>query len=57
MCIRDSLITVTNPATGDVTTCRSCAFGKRPDLTYKKDGDTVAWVFDAGKIDTILGTY
>ena len=50
-------ITVTNPPTGEVTTCRSCAFGKRPDLTYKKDGDTVAWVFDAAKIDTILGTY
>ena len=51
-----NLITVTNPSTGDVTTCRSCAFSK-PDLSYKKDGDTVKWTFDAAKIDTILGIY
>ena len=50
-------ITVTNPSTGDVTTCRSCAFSKKPDLSYKKDGDTVKWTFDAAKIDTILGIY
>ena len=52
-----NLITVTNPSTGDVTTCRSCAFSKKPDLSYKKDGDTVKWTFDAAKIDTILGIY
>lgn len=52
-----NLITITNPATGDVTACRSCAFSKKPDLTYKKDGDVVKWTFDAAKIDTILGIY
>ena len=52
-----NLITVTNPSTGDVTACRSCAFSKKPDLSYKKDGDVVKWTFDAAKIDTILGTY
>ena len=52
-----NLVTVTNPVSGEVTTARSCAFKKKPDLNYKKDGDIIEWVFDAGKIDTILGTY
>lgn len=52
-----NVITVTNPVSGEVTTCRSCAFKKKPDLNYRKDGDMIEWVFDAGKIDTILGTY
>ena len=52
-----NLITITNSTSGDVTVCRSCAFKKRPDLTYAKDGGTVEWVFDALKIDTVLGTY
>ena len=52
-----NLITVTNPVAGDVTTARSCAFKKRPNLAYKKDGDIVEWQFDAIKIDTILGVY
>lgn len=53
----NNLITVTNPVSGDVTTCRACAFKKRPGLTYKKDGDIVEWVFDSLKIDTVLGIY
>jgi len=52
-----NVITVTNSASGDATGCRSCAFKKAPDLSYKKDGDIVEWVFDSIKIDTILGTY
>ncbi|MDG9784640.1 phage structural protein [Metapseudomonas otitidis] len=52
-----NLITVTHSVSGDVTACRSCAFKKRPDLSYKKDGDIVEWVFDVIKIDSILGTY
>lgn len=52
-----NLVTVTNPVSGEVTTARSCAFKKKPDLNYKKDGDIIEWVLDAGKIDTILGTY
>ncbi|MBO2926652.1 phage structural protein [Metapseudomonas otitidis] len=52
-----NLITVTHSVSGDVTTCRSCAFKKRPDLSYKKDGDIVEWVFDVIKIDSILGTF
>ena len=52
-----NVITITNPKSGDITVCRSCAFKKKPDLTYKKDGDLVEWQLDAIKIDTILGVY
>ncbi|WP_419342805.1 phage structural protein [Achromobacter sp. PD1] len=52
-----NLITVTNSASNDVTACRSCAFKRKPDLTYAKDGDIVEWVFDCLKVDTLLGTY
>lgn len=52
-----NLIVIRNPQSGDVTTARTCAFKKKPDLNYKKDGDIVEWVFDSIKIDTVLGTY
>lgn len=52
-----NIITVTHSVSGDTTVARSCAFKKRPDLNYKKDGDIVEWVFDSIKIDGILGTY
>ncbi len=52
-----NLISVTNPASGDVTTARSCAFKKKPSVNYRKDGSIIEWVFDSIKIDTILGTY
>lgn len=52
-----NLITITNSSSGDTTVARYCAFKKRPDLNYRKDGDIVEWVFDSVKIDGILGTY
>jgi hypothetical protein len=52
-----NLITVRNPASGDLTTARSCAFKKKPSLKYGKDGAMVQWAFDCLKIDTILGIY
>ncbi|WP_288074674.1 phage protein [Pseudomonas sp.] len=52
-----NVITVTHSVSGDTNVARSCAFKKRPDLNYKKDGDIVEWVFDSIKIDGILGTY
>lgn len=53
----NNVITVTHSASGDTTVARSCAFKKRPDLNYRKDGDIVEWVFDSIKIDGLLGTY
>lgn len=52
-----NLITVTNSGAGDTILARSCAFKKAPDLNYRKDGDIIEWVFDAIKIDKILGVY
>ena len=50
-------ITVAHAVSGDITTCTRCAFKKKPDIKYSKDGDILVWTWDAGKIDTILGTY
>lgn len=52
-----NLIEIRQTAAGDVTAGRSCAFKKAPNLKYAKDGDIVEWVFDAIKIDGLLGTY
>ncbi|KVU48224.1 hypothetical protein WK69_10980 [Burkholderia ubonensis] len=52
-----NLIEVRQTAAGDVTTARSCAFKKAPDLKYAKEGDILEWVFDCIKIDGLLGKY
>lgn len=52
-----NIITVTNSASGDVTTCRDVAFARKARLVYDKAGQMMEWVFHSGKIDTILGTY
>lgn len=50
-----NVLTVTNPTTGDITTAQQCAFKKKPEITYAKEGPLLEWVFDCGKISTILG--
>ena len=50
-------ITITSSASKDVTSCRSVAFRKKPDLHYAKEGGIVEWEFNAGYIDSVLGTY
>jgi hypothetical protein len=52
-----NIITVANTASADLHVARQCAFKKKPDMKYAKDGDVVTWVFDAVKIDSALGTY
>jgi hypothetical protein len=52
-----NVITVTNPLSGDVNTCRNCAFKKKPDMVYAKEGGMNEWTFEALKIDTVLGLY
>lgn len=42
---------------GDITTARQCAFKRKPPLTYAKEGGIIEWEWDAGLIDTVLGTY
>lgn len=52
-----NVITVSNAQSGDSTVCRQCAFKKKADVSYGKEGGMMEWVFEAVKIDTILGTY
>ena len=53
----NNVIVIRNTASGDISTARSCAFQKQPDFNNAKDGGTVAWVFDCGKIDQLLGEF
>ncbi|MPU29125.1 DUF3277 family protein [Escherichia coli] len=53
----NNVIVIRNTVSGDITTARSVAFQKQPDNTNAKDGGTVAWVFDCGKIDQVLGEF
>ncbi|MCG3464078.1 DUF3277 family protein [Xenorhabdus bovienii] len=50
-------ILIRNKVSGDTAAARSVAFQKIPDIANAKVGNTVSWVFDCGKIDTILGTF
>ena len=53
----NNVIVIRNTASGDISTARSCAFQKQPDFNNDKEGGTVAWVFDCGKIDQLLGEF
>lgn len=53
----NNVFVIRNSVSGDITTARACAFQKQPDHANAKDGGTVAWVFDAGKIDQLLGEF
>lgn len=50
-----NVLTVRDTARGDVAVGRHVAFTKHPDLSFAKVGNTVEWVFDAGKTDILLG--
>lgn len=41
---------------GDVWTCTQVAFKKRPDVSYAKDADVIEWIFDAVKMEMVLGS-
>lgn len=53
----NNVIVIRNTVSGDISTARSCAFQKQPDFNNAKEGGTVAWVFDCGKIDQLLGEF
>ncbi|AOZ06698.1 phage structural protein [Cupriavidus malaysiensis] len=52
-----NIITISNTAAADLHVARECAFKKKPNMKYAKDGDIIEWVFDCIKIDSVLGTY
>lgn len=53
----NNVFVVRNSASGDLVTIRSAAFQKQPDFANAKDGGTLAWVFDGGKVDELLGEF
>lgn len=53
----NNVITVRNKANSETTVCRSCAFQKQGDITYREEGQMREWVFDCVKIDTVTGEY
>ena len=53
----NNMLTIRNAGNNETTVCRGVAFQKQPDRTYAEEGQTIEWVFDAIKIDTITGTY
>ncbi|MBD8451879.1 DUF3277 family protein [Serratia rubidaea] len=53
----NNVIVMRNRASNDQSVARSVAFQKQPDWQNAKDGGTVSWVFDAGKVDQLLGTF
>ena len=52
-----NVITISNTNSGDSVGCRSVAFKKLPNNVYAKEGGMNEWEFNAGAIDTLLGTY
>lgn len=52
-----NFIAIRNVKSGDLTSCRSGAFKKKPALMYAKDGNVVEWTWDFLKIDSVLGVY
>jgi hypothetical protein len=50
-------ITMTNSASGDTSSARSVAFVKVPDMAQAKEAGTNTWEFNAGMVDSVLGTY
>lgn len=53
----NNVFVIRNSASGDIVTIRSAAFQKQPDWNNPKVAGTVAWVFDGGKVDELLGEF
>lgn len=52
-----NVIVIRNSTSGDSVTARSVAFNKLPEHKNGATADTVAWVFDCGRIDQMLGEF
>jgi hypothetical protein len=53
----NNTLTIANSVSGDVTTCRSVAFSRKPTITESKEAGTNEWEFNAGMIDMVLGVF
>jgi hypothetical protein len=50
-----NVMTLTDSGRGDLTVLQSCAFKKKPTLTYAKEGGMMEWTFDCIQATTLLG--
>jgi len=50
-------IVVRQTQSGDISTAQQCAFKRKPNINYKKDGDIIEWHLEAVHINTVLGLY
>jgi len=50
-----NVIVVSNLQSGDLYSCQQCAFKKFPDNMYSEEATAIAWNFDAGIIEPLLG--
>jgi hypothetical protein len=48
-------ITITNPISGDLYVCTSCAFRRFPGNGYQARGNVLVWTFNVGIMDPSLG--
>jgi hypothetical protein len=53
----NNIINVRSNLAGDIHNATRVAFRRKAPYSYKKEGGIVEWTFDAGHIDSILGTY
>lgn len=51
-----NVITIRNVATGDTVVATQVAFKRDPNNSYATEGGTMQWQFDAGHINTKLGS-
>ncbi|MBP2167727.1 hypothetical protein J2125_000919 [Erwinia toletana] len=52
-----NVFVIRNHASGDIVTVRAAAFKKQPDWQNATTPEVVAWTFDGGKIDQVLGEF
>lgn len=50
-----NVFTVVDSGRNDYTVVQSCAFKKKPTLTYAKEGGMMEWTWDGIKANSILG--
>lgn len=51
-----NVITVVDSARGDFNIIQSCAFKKKPTITYDKEGKMMEWTFDGISANSVLGS-
>lgn len=50
-----NVITINDSGRGDAHVLQSCAFKKKPSITYAKEAGMNEWVFDCIQANTVLG--